>query len=211
MSAPVRFSEPLAIRLELPDPAGDADAYQPILVEDGRLRYLRGTAIPGAVEVLTDHLSVHSVYGLVEVPRVAAAPSGSPWATAEGAHSTWAGQSAYDTLAPGRRVDLTVLLRNSGTVTWRHGATETQVVLGAAAPLDTTRYLDAGLVCHALYNGNRLATTLEPEVAPGEIGTFRVRVRAPLASGTYQIFLRPVIEGVSWLEDEGLYLQVAVR
>ena len=50
------------------------------------------------------------------------------------------------------------------------------------------------------------------DLAPGQLADLvvRFRVRAPSISGTYQIRVRPLIEGVTWLEDEGVYLQITV-
>jgi hypothetical protein len=38
--------------------------------------------------------------------------------------------------------------------------------------------------------------------------TFRVKGVAP---GTYSLHLRPVVDGITWMEDEGVYMVVAVR
>ena len=56
----------------------------------------------------------------------------------------------------------------------------------------------------------RPAVQNEAIVAPGSIGTFTFQVRAPTAPGVYYINLRPVIDGVTWMEDEGVYLVVTV-
>jgi hypothetical protein len=62
-----------------------------------------------------------------------------------------------------------------------------------------------------LFNRDRLATHAETAVAPGEVGTFSFRLRAPLAAGTYRVEARPVAEGVTCMEDEGIYLELVVR
>ncbi len=67
-----------------------------------------------------------------------------------------------------------------------------------------------GLVPDPLYNRNRLAAHADATVAPGSIGTFGLRMRA-LTPGSYRIDVRPVVEGVAWLEDEGIYLEIVVR
>jgi hypothetical protein len=52
-------------------------------------------------------------------------------------------------------------------------------------------------------SADRVAIQSEPTVAPGATGTFAFRVRAPLSPGTYALQLRPVVDGVTWLEREG--------
>ena len=48
-------------------------------------------------------------------------------------------------------------------------------------------------------------------MAPGAIGTFSFRVKAPAAAGLYAIHLRPVVDATTWMEDEGVYLILSVR
>ena len=57
---------------------------------------------------------------------------------------------------------------------------------------------------------NRLSAQTEASVAPGALGTFTFQIRAPSAPGVYYINLRPVIDGVIWMEDEGVFLVVTV-
>ena len=127
-----------------------------------------------------------------------------------GSHARWAGQSRFVNLAPGQLADLVVRFVNSGSLGWVVGRPGEQAVLGSSGPLDNTRDADAGILVAPLYDRNRYATTSEAYIAPGDIGTFSFRVRAPSTSGTYQIRVRPLIEGVIWLEDEGVYLQITV-
>jgi hypothetical protein len=45
---------------------------------------------------------------------------------------------------------------------------------------------------------------------PGGTGTFTLQVRAPITPGLYAIHLRPVIDAVTWMEDEGVFLYINV-
>ena len=45
---------------------------------------------------------------------------------------------------------------------------------------------------------------------PGGVGTFTFQVRAPMTPGLYAIHLRPVIDAVTWMEDEGVFLYITV-
>jgi hypothetical protein len=42
------------------------------------------------------------------------------------------------------------------------------------------------------------------------VGTFTFQVRAPVTPGVYAINLRPVIDAVTWMEDQGVFLYVTV-
>lgn len=47
-------------------------------------------------------------------------------------------------------------------------------------------------------------------VAPGATTAFTFSVKG-VATGTYALHLRPVVDGITWMEDEGVYMVVAVR
>jgi len=49
-----------------------------------------------------------------------------------------------------------------------------------------------------------------PVVPPGATSSFTFRLKGT-APGTYAIHLRPVIDGITWMEDEGVYMVVTVR
>lgn len=59
-------------------------------------------------------------------------------------------------------------------------------------------------------SANRIAWQKEEAVAPGEVGTFTFQVRAPDALGAYEIPLRLVVDGVTWLDDERVVARVEV-
>lgn len=120
-------------------------------------------------------------------------------------HSAFVDQSAYPTLAAGASAQVSVRFRNSGTATWQRGVAGKQANLGLNG--DTTAFAGLGMNDDWL-SPNRLATTVESSVAPGAIGTFTFKVRAPAAPGVYRLPLRPVIDGVSWMEDQGVFLVV---
>jgi hypothetical protein len=120
-------------------------------------------------------------------------------------HSAWVDQTAYPRLAPGATSSVTVRFRNTGTQTWQLGVQGAQVNLGVAG--DVTTYADLGLAVNWL-SPNRPATTRESAVAPGEVGTFTFAVRAPSSQGLYRIPLRLVADGIAWLDDQGVYIEV---
>lgn len=153
------------------------------------------------------------LFGLVPVctPRVRDPLTAVIAGIAPGYHSRWAGQSDRDDVPPGRLVDLAVRLRNAGDQPWVRGAPGRQATLGSNGPLDNTRDFDRGIIVSPLGSPNRFATTTEAVVKPGEIGTFAMRVRAPGADGIYKLSVRPVVDGVTWMEDEGIFFLLRVR
>lgn len=124
-----------------------------------------------------------------------------------GFHSAWAGQSADPVLAPGQTATLVVALRNTGYRGWYRGVAGQEARLGTNRPTDVTRY---DLASGWLYP-SRPASTTTAYVAPGQIGWFSFTVRAPSAPGNYRLDLRGVIDGVTWLEDQGIYFNIYVR
>ena len=120
-------------------------------------------------------------------------------------HSAFVDQSAYPTMAAGTSTTVSVRFRNTGTATWQRGVAGAQANLGLNG--DTTAFSALGMN-DGWISPNRLATTTEASVAPGAVGTFAFRVRAPVAPGVYRLPLRPVIDGVTWMEDQGVFLVV---
>ena len=120
-----------------------------------------------------------------------------------GFHSAWASQSPWPTLLPGTTTSYTMTFRNTGTQTWQRGTPGKQVNLGIVNDSLTFAALNVGWI-----NDNRVATTVESTVAPGAIGTFAFTLKAPTAVGTYDLPLRPVADGVTWLEHEGVFVRV---
>jgi hypothetical protein len=59
-------------------------------------------------------------------------------------------------------------------------------------------------------SANRVAAQTETTVMPGATASFTFQVRAPSTPGVYAINLRPVIDGVVWMEDQGVFLYVTV-
>ena len=122
-----------------------------------------------------------------------------------GLHTAWAGQTTLPAMQPAATSPVTLSFRNTGTKTWTKGVVGSQVALGVDG--DSIAYSTMGM------NGgwpsaNRVAVQNEPTVAPGGTATFTFNVRAPLGAGTVNLPLRPVVDGVAWLEDQGVYVPV---
>jgi uncharacterized protein YkwD len=120
-------------------------------------------------------------------------------------HAAFQSESAWPTLAPGTSTSLTVTFQNTGTATWQRGIVGKQANLGLNG--DTLAFASLGMNDGWL-SANRLATTVESSVSPGQTGTFTFNVRAPSTPGTYRLPLRPVIDGVTWMEDSGVFMVI---
>ena len=135
-----------------------------------------------------------------------------------GLHAAWYGQSGYMSLCPGERSTATVAYFNSGSRGWISGR------LGEVAYLGTWGS-EPGQDQPSIVGGdgqrgspatgwprfNRLAIQPASYVGPGQIAWFQFTVQAPSTPGTYRLGVRGVIDGVTWLEDQGIYFTLTVR
>jgi hypothetical protein len=121
-------------------------------------------------------------------------------------HSAFAGQSVPGPIAAGTVANVTLTLRNTGTRPWVKGSA-TEVRLGI--PRDDRIYSTS--VTPAVWLlPTRPAAQSEAIVPPGGIATFVFPVGGARAGG-YRIPLRPVIDGLVWLEDQGMFVDITVR
>jgi hypothetical protein len=118
-----------------------------------------------------------------------------------GFHGELIDQTEHPTLHAGETRAVTVRLGNTGTRTWTRGSPGQQVNLGLEGDDKTLKGLGVGWP-----SADRVAIQTEPVVAPGAIGSFTFRIRAPSIPGTYPLRLRPVVDGVTWMEASTLSL-----
>lgn len=112
-------------------------------------------------------------------------------------------QSDWPKLGIGEQGTYTLTLRNEGRVAWRKGdTTEVRIAL-----THTTR--DQTYVGNGWPLPDRPAVQEEAIVPPGGTATFKIPLRGG-APGDYVLRLRPVVDGVAWLPDLGLYTVVQV-
>jgi hypothetical protein len=146
------------------------------------------------------------------IPPPTSVPSGLP-----GFHAAWYGQSGYPTLCPGERSTATVAYYNSGSFGWVRGRMGEMAFLGTSNPSpgqDNPSQLggsggqspDTGWP-----RNNRVAAQPADWVGPGQVAWFQFTIQAPNTPGTYLLYIRPVIEGATWMEDYGVYWQVTVK
>ncbi len=122
-----------------------------------------------------------------------------------GLHSAWVDQTALPALQPAATQAVTLRFRNSGTKTWQKGVAASQVALGING--DNTTFSALGMNV-GWPSANRVAVQTESAVPPGGIASFTFVVKAPFSGGLRMIPLRPVVDGVAWLEDQGVTVPV---
>jgi glucose/arabinose dehydrogenase len=123
-----------------------------------------------------------------------------------GYHSAWVSQSPYPTLQPGQvSPPLSIVFRNTGTQTWTKGVLGQEARLGITH--DSVGWASLGV---NWMSANRISAQSESSVPPGGNATFTFQVRAPQAAGTYSLPVRPVVDGTTWMEDQGVFLIITV-
>jgi hypothetical protein len=120
-------------------------------------------------------------------------------------HATFYAQTAYPVAAPGEVVEWVIAFTNTGSLGWYVGSQEAH--LGTTKPQDAPSTLSTT----AWLSANRPARQTTTYVGPGQQAWFRVQLHAPAQPGTYRLYVRPVIDGVEWLEDVGAYVDLIVR
>jgi hypothetical protein len=120
-------------------------------------------------------------------------------------HSSWVAQSAYPTMASGGTAQVSVTVMNTGSATWLKG-TATEARIGIVNDDQTLTQL--GLADGWLLS-NRPAAQTEAAVTPGQTATFSFSVKG-VRVGSYPLRLRTVIDGLTWMEDQGIFLQITV-
>jgi len=123
-----------------------------------------------------------------------------------GYHARWSAQSPDPILEPAQLATLVVALQNTGPRGWYRGVAGEEANLGTNDPQDAER----PELADGWLSANRLTSTTTEYVGPGEVGWFEFKVRAPSTAGEYRLALRGVVEGVDWLEDDGIFFTIHV-
>ncbi|MEK7461355.1 MAG: glycosyl hydrolase [Patescibacteria group bacterium] len=120
-------------------------------------------------------------------------------------HAAWVSQTSYQAALPGQTVQMQVVLRNTGSSTWQ----KSSVFLGTDRSPDRI----PAFIRRAGFVAPNRVEFLEASVAPNQTGTFNFSYTIPSdrAPGVYREYFRPVVEGITWLEDMGIYWDVTVQ
>lgn len=119
----------------------------------------------------------------------------------------WVNQSAPAALFGSTEQTAWIEFRNTGNRTWQKSGAN-PIRLGTANPLDRA----SGFVgATGWLTANRIQID-QTSVAPGQVGRFTFTVKKNgKAPGTYREYFRPVIDGVAWLDDWGVWLPFTVN
>ena len=146
------------------------------------------------------------------IPPPARVPGGLP-----GFHASWYGQSGYPTLCPGDRSNAVVAFYNSGSRGWVSGRMGEVAYLGTwngDPGQDEPTVLGGNGELGSSQTGwprfNRVAAQPSDYVGPGQVAWFQFTIQAPDRPGFYRLYIRPLVEGATWMEDAGVYWQVTV-
>lgn len=98
----------------------------------------------------------------------------------------------------GQKIFYTVVARNTGTATWVNSGSN-PLKLGTVSPNDR----QSSLCENSWSDCGRPSLLSQPQVLPGQYGTFGFWITAPQETGQYSERLSLVSEGQTWLNDPG--------
>jgi hypothetical protein len=135
-----------------------------------------------------------------------------PAAALSGFHAAYFSESDFLARSPGQTGQFAVGYTNTGDQAWVAGAANQQANLATAAPLNNTTDFTAGW-SNGWLSANRYTAQNAALVAPGQIGFFIYNFTVPTnaAAGEHRFYGRPVIDGVTFMEDYGYYQSVVVQ
>ena len=119
-------------------------------------------------------------------------------------HSEWYTQTVAPVIDVGGTAVVTIQYRNVGHTPWFKGG-PSEIRLGEVGP----RPLPPAMRVDWL-TPDRPAAQSETVVYERQLVTFTFKVAGD-APGTYRLRVQPVIDGVMWLADEGVFVDIRVR
>ncbi|MBN2585047.1 SpoIID/LytB domain-containing protein [Patescibacteria group bacterium] len=119
----------------------------------------------------------------------------------------WVAQAEKVSLKTGETKQVWIELKNTGLSTWKNSG-DNAVKIGTVRKRDRNSNLRAT----NWLSDNRLASTAETEIAPGEVGKFVFDITSgTLAQGNYREYFGLVAEGVTWFEGFEFYIDVDAK
>lgn len=128
-----------------------------------------------------------------------------PVPSASALRSRWVSQDVPEFISLGSTATATFAFRNIGGTPWIRG-TAAEARLGVVD--DDRRLFDLGLALD-WPRPDRIAAQTEEIVELGDVGTFKVGLRGSV-TGRHHVRVRPVVDGVAWMDDEGAYFDIIV-
>ncbi|MFA4931172.1 MAG: hypothetical protein WC570_04900, partial [Patescibacteria group bacterium] len=115
---------------------------------------------------------------------------------------------AVNTIQPlenGELVEINAVIKNTGKATWYKNGSY-PVHLGTYNPPDR----NSSFVYYTWLSDNRPAEMMEDMVVPGEVATFRFTIKADVTPGTYTETFAPVVENLTWMENDVVQWEIQV-
>lgn len=154
-----------------------------------------------------------NLYGFGRLNARKALDTLSPWS------AQWAGQSAFPTLGSGAQATVYLDYKNNGSQVWSNAGSN-PVRLGTSHPRDrVSRFYSSSWSSPSRpatftkkVNGDG-STTDTGTINPGEIVRFEFTVTGPPVSAqtNFPEYFQPVVDGVTWLQDYGAFLNLTVQ
>jgi len=111
--------------------------------------------------------------------------------------------SSLQNMLPGQKAFVTISVKNMGNRTWTNTGAN-PVRLGTSGPAERQSAL-----CDSTWiSCSRPALLKEASVAPGQTGTFEFWVKSPASGGSFKEYFTPLSEGISWMNDIGLFYTI---
>jgi hypothetical protein len=118
--------------------------------------------------------------------------------------SQWQSQSAAPVIAVGATAEITIRFRNVGNTPWvKNSPSEIRLGEVGTPPLPAAMRVD-------WFAADRPAAQTEAVVEERDLASFTFKV-VGTAPGTYRLRVRPVVDGVKWLDDENTVVEITVR
>jgi hypothetical protein len=119
-------------------------------------------------------------------------------------HSRWYTQTNPPALTPGEVTDVTIQFRNVGLTPWIKGS-PSEIRLGEIGPRPLPPAMRVDWRAF-----DRPAVQHEAIVYEQQLATFTFQIKGA-ALGTFRLNVRPVVDGVAWLNEEGVFVDITVE
>lgn len=139
------------------------------------------------------------------VPKVSAAPSDYQYSIIY--------QSPYPSTTPNEITKLSLQIKNTGSETWvNNGANPLRLGTGSSYGISyQIKDYTSEVVNNDWISANRPVSITESEVIPGQTAGFNFNIKAPSIEGKYKIYFTPVVDGITWMKDMGIYWEITVK
>jgi hypothetical protein len=119
-------------------------------------------------------------------------------------HSEWYTQTVAPVIGVGETAAITIQYRNVGHTPWfKGGPSEVRLGEVGSRPLPPAMKVD-------WLTPDRPAAQTESVVDERQLASFTFKVTGD-APGVYRLRVQPVVDGVKWLADEGVFVDITVQ